>query len=160
MKEIETNMYGITLGELLHEVCIELSDGQELLEEMSENKEIQAENRENSEDQAVLAYEFAEDQIRMRMESYRRLGDLVDEVICLYSQLQEDLYGDMQIGDYDAEDWGNRDEDFFFDTVDLTEDEEDLQGHSVVEKEMHMKDKAKHKKDKKDKKKKKKNKKK
>lgn len=131
MKEINAGMYGVTLGELLHEVCMELSDGQEHLEEMAENQDLQLEHAEGAEEEAAMAYEFAEEQIRMRMESYRRLGDLVDEVICLYSQLQEDLYGDMQICDYADEDWEDRDEDFFFDTVDLTEDEDAFPLHAV-----------------------------
>ncbi len=88
--------YSLTISELLHEICVELLDGQDMLDDLRAEQE----SAEGAGEETVQAYEFAQEQIRLRMERYRELGDRVDEIIQLYDQLQEELYGDM----YDDED--------------------------------------------------------
>ena len=87
----DVDTYRLTLSELLHEVCVELLDGQDMLEDLS------AQRREHQEmDQAAdgpnapAVYEFAEEQIRLRLRRYRELGDRIDEIITLYNELADE----------------------------------------------------------------------
>lgn len=87
----DVDTYRLTLSELLHEVCVELLDGQDMLEDLS------AQRREHQEmDQAAdgpnapAVYEFAEEQIRLRLKRYRELGDRIDEIITLYNELADE----------------------------------------------------------------------
>lgn len=99
----DVDTYRLTLSELLHEVCVELLDGQDMLEDLS------AQRREHQEmDQAVdgpnapAVYEFAEEQIRLRLKRYRELGDRIDEIITLYNELADEALAeddDDEIGE-------------------------------------------------------------
>ncbi len=91
--------YSLTISELLHEVCVELLDGQDMLDDLRAEKETVTDGQEET----VRAYSFAEEQIRMRMERYRELGDRVDEIIQLYDELQDELYGDTEDADDEIE---------------------------------------------------------
>ncbi|WP_459540284.1 hypothetical protein [Negativicoccus succinicivorans] len=99
----DVDTYRLTLSELLHEVCVELLDGQDMLEDLS------AQRREHQEmDQAAdgpnapAVYEFAEEQIRLRLKRYRELGDRIDEIITLYNELADEALAeddDDEIGE-------------------------------------------------------------
>ena len=87
----DVDTYRLTLSELLHEVCVELLDGQDMLEDLSaqrrEHREMdQTEDGPN----APAVYEFAEEQIRLRLKRYRELGDRIDEIITLYNELADE----------------------------------------------------------------------
>ncbi len=83
--------YSLTISELLHEICVELLDGQDMLDDLQAEEEAAA----KADEETLQAYSFAREQIRLRMERYRELGDRVDEIIRLYDELQEELYGDL-----------------------------------------------------------------
>ena len=179
----DVDTYRLTLSELLHEVCVELLDGQDMLEDLS------AQRREHQEmDQAAdgpnapAVYEFAEEQIRLRLRRYRELGDRIDEIITLYNELADEALAedddDESDGtfsytgdadwleweeakrkseeDDDDDDYDDDDDDNNYETDDAPDEESDrVQEWSLKKKKKDKKKDKKEKKNKKDKKKKK-----
>lgn len=86
------DVYRLTIGALLHEVCRELLDGEEIHQELLRRREELAELDEETDE--VAMHEFAAEQVLLRRDRYRKLGELVDEVIDLYEDLQGELYED------------------------------------------------------------------
>ena len=179
----DVDTYRLTLSELLHEVCVELLDGQDMLEDLS------AQRREHQEmDQAAdgpnapAVYEFAEEQIRLRLKRYRELGDRIDEIITLYNELADEALAEddddeigetfSYTGDADWLEWqeikrkseddeyeedeyedDDDDDDSNYETDDDPDDESDrVQEWSLKKKKKDKKKDKKEKKDKKDKK--------
>lgn len=87
----DVDTYRLTLSELLHEVCVELLDGQDMLEDLSaQRREHQKMDQTEDGPNAPAVYEFAEEQIRLRLKRYRELGDRIDEIITLYNELADE----------------------------------------------------------------------
>lgn len=87
----DVDTYRLTLSELLHEVCVELLDGQDMLEDLSAQRREHQEMDQTAEGpNAPAVYEFAEEQIRLRLKRYRELGDRIDEIITLYNELADE----------------------------------------------------------------------
>ncbi|MBB6477833.1 primosomal protein N' [Negativicoccus succinicivorans] len=87
----DVDTYRLTLSELLHEVCVELLDGQDMLEDLSaQRREHQEMDQTEDGPNAPAVYEFAEEQIRLRLKRYRELGDRIDEIITLYNELADE----------------------------------------------------------------------
>lgn len=87
----DVDTYRLTLSELLHEVCVELLDGQDMLEDLSAQRREHQEMDQTAEGpHAPAVYEFAEEQIRLRLKRYRELGDRIDEIITLYNELADE----------------------------------------------------------------------
>lgn len=87
----DVDTYRLTLSELLHEVCVELLDGQDMLEDLSaQRREHQEMDQTADGPHSPAVYEFAEEQIRLRLKRYRELGDRIDEIITLYNELADE----------------------------------------------------------------------
>ena len=99
----DVDTYRLTLSELLHEVCVELLDGQDMLEDLSaQRREHQDMDQTADGPHAPAVYEFAEEQIRLRLKRYRELGDRIDEIITLYNELADEALAeddDDEIGE-------------------------------------------------------------
>ena len=179
----DVDTYRLTLSELLHEVCVELLDGQDMLEDLSaQRREHQDMDQTADGPHAPAVYEFAEEQIRLRLKRYRELGDRIDEIITLYNELADEALAEddddeigetfSYTGDADWLEWqeikrkseddeyeedeyedDDDDDDSNYETDDDPDDESDrVQEWSLKKKKKDKKKDKKEKKDKKDKK--------
>ena len=174
----DVDTYRLTLSELLHEVCVELLDGQDMLEDLSaQRREHQEMDQTADGPHAPAVYEFAEEQIRLRLKRYRELGDRIDEIITLYNELADEVLAEddddeigetfSYTGDADWLEWqeikrkseddeyeeDDDDDDSNYETDDDPDDESDrVQEWSLKKKKKDKKKDKKEKKDKKDKK--------
>lgn len=126
------DVYRLTIGALLHEVCRELLDGEELHNELLRRREELAEM--TGEADEVAMHDFAAEQVLLRRDSYRRLGELLDEVVDLYEALQAELYQDGCACAEEAE-WytDDFDEADGYEEDDLPDEESEVNGEDEYE---------------------------